>query len=104
ERARWLMHASAFIGLSSGLSWLAWTMGTPTVLISGFTLPHNEFATPYRVSARDVCTGCWHDPALRFNHDDFHWCPRHRDTPRAFECTREIRPEDVLAALDRVPG
>ncbi|MDN4574983.1 autotransporter strand-loop-strand O-heptosyltransferase [Pandoraea cepalis] len=104
ERARWLMHASAFVGLSSGLSWLAWTMGTPTVLISGFTLPHNEFATPYRVSARDVCTGCWHDPTLRFNHDDFHWCPRHRDTPRAFECTREIRPEDVLAALDRVPG
>ena len=104
ERARWLTHASAFIGLSSGLSWLAWTMGTPTVLISGFTLPHNEFATPYRVSARDVCTGCWHDPALRYDHNDFHWCPWHRGTPRAFECTREIRPEDVLDAFDRVPG
>lgn len=104
ERARWLMHANAFIGLSSGLAWLAWTMGTPTVLISGFTLPHNEFATPYRVIARDVCTGCWHDPALRYDHDDFHWCPRHTGTPRAFECSREIRPEDVLAALDRVPG
>ena len=23
ERARWLRHASAFVGLSSGLSWLA---------------------------------------------------------------------------------
>ncbi|MFJ2993317.1 autotransporter strand-loop-strand O-heptosyltransferase [Pandoraea sp. NPDC087047] len=104
ERARWLMHASAFVGLSSGLSWLAWTMGTPTVLISGFTLPHNEFATPYRVINDDVCTGCWHDPAIRYNHDDFHWCPRHKGTTRAFECTREISPEDVLSAIDRALG
>jgi len=104
ERARWLMHASAFIGLSSGLSWLAWTAGTPTVLVSGFTLPHNEFATPYRVIAENVCTGCWHDPALRYRHDDFHWCPRHHGTSRAFECTREITPEQVLAAVDRIPG
>lgn len=104
ERARWLMHASAFVGLSSGLSWLAWTMGTPTVLISGFTLPHNEFATPYRVINENVCTGCWHDPALRYDHDDFHWCPRHKGTDRAFECTREISPADVLSALDNVPA
>ena len=26
ERARWLKHAEFFIGLSSGLSWLAWAM------------------------------------------------------------------------------
>ncbi|WP_087691411.1 MULTISPECIES: autotransporter strand-loop-strand O-heptosyltransferase [unclassified Pandoraea] len=104
ERARWLMHANAFIGLSSGLSWLAWTAGTPTVLVSGFTLPHNEFATRYRVIAENVCTGCWHDPTLRYRHDDFHWCPRHHGTSRAFECTREITPEQVLAAVDRIPG
>lgn len=104
ERARWLAHARAFVGLSSGLSWLAWTMRTPTVLVSGFTLPHNEFDTPYRVIAPQVCTGCWHDPALRYDHDDFHWCPRHKDTPRAFECTRAITPERVLAAVDRALG
>ncbi|VVE19959.1 autotransporter strand-loop-strand O-heptosyltransferase [Pandoraea anhela] len=104
ERARWLKHADAFVGLSSGLSWLAWTMGTPTVLISGFTLPHNEFATPYRVINPAVCTGCWHDPAIRYNHDDFHFCPRHKGTARAFECTRAITPEAVLGAIDRIPG
>lgn len=104
ERARWLMHAECFVGLSSGLSWLAWTMGTPVVMVSGFTLPHNEFATPYRVSAPEVCTGCWHDPAFRYDHDDFHWCPRHRGTERAFECTRAITPAQVLAAIDRVPA
>ena len=27
ERARWLRHAEFFVGLSSGLSWLAWAAG-----------------------------------------------------------------------------
>ena len=44
ERARWLKHAEFFVGLSSGLSWLAWAVGTPVVMISGFTHPTNEFA------------------------------------------------------------
>ena len=29
ERARWLRHAEFFVGLSSGLSWLAWAAGAP---------------------------------------------------------------------------
>ncbi len=31
ERARWLRHADFFIGLSSGLAWLAWAVGTKGV-------------------------------------------------------------------------
>jgi autotransporter strand-loop-strand O-heptosyltransferase len=46
ERVRWLRHADFFIGLSSGLAWLAWAAGTRVVMISGFTHPTNEFATP----------------------------------------------------------
>src|SRR3954470_14462926 len=49
ERARWLRHAAAFVGLSSGLAWLAWAVGCPVVMISGFTHPLNEFHTPYRI-------------------------------------------------------
>jgi autotransporter strand-loop-strand O-heptosyltransferase len=33
ERARWLKHAEFFVGLASGLSWLAWSVGTPVVMI-----------------------------------------------------------------------
>ena len=61
ERARWLRHAEFFVGLRSGLSWLAWAAGTPVVLISGFTHPTNEFATPYRVINWHACNGCWND-------------------------------------------
>lgn len=104
ERARWLRHASLFIGLSSGLSWLAWAAGTPTVLISGFTHATNEFATPFRVINYHACNSCWNDVRERFDHQDFFWCPRHKGTPRQFECTRLITPEQVKAAVKRIPG
>ena len=104
ERARWLMHASAFVGLSSGLSWLAWAAGAPVVLVSGFTLPLTEFATPYRVINHHVCNGCWNDVRLKFDNRNFRWCPRHADTPRQFECSRMISPDQVIAALQSIPG
>ncbi len=104
ERARWLRHAAAFVGLSSGLSWLAWAAGTPVVLVSGFTHPTNEFHTPYRVINWHACNSCWNDPRHRFDHKDFLWCPRHAGTPRQFECSRLITGQQVIAALRRIPG
>jgi autotransporter strand-loop-strand O-heptosyltransferase len=104
ERARWLRHADFFIGLSSGLSWLAWAAETQVVMISGFTHPTNEFATPYRVINYHACNGCWNDPHHRFDHKDFLWCPRHANTPRQFECTRLITAEQVKQTVRRIPG
>ena len=104
ERARWLRHAAFFVGLSSGLSWLAWAVGVPVVLISGFTHPTNEFTTPYRVINWHACNSCWNDPAERFDHQDFLWCPRHAGTSRQFECTRLITGAQVIATIQRIPG
>jgi autotransporter strand-loop-strand O-heptosyltransferase len=104
ERARWIRHAAFFVGLSSGLSWLAWAVGTPVVLISGFTHPTNEFATPHRVVNYHVCNSCWNDPLHRFDHRDFLWCPRHKDTPRQFECTRLITFDQVRSTIESIPG
>jgi autotransporter strand-loop-strand O-heptosyltransferase len=103
ERARWLKHADFFVGLSSGLSWLAWAVGTPVVMISGFTHPTNEFATPYRVINFHTCNSCWNDVRVRFDHKDFLWCPRHAGTPRQFECTRLITTEQVKNTIKRIP-
>lgn len=96
ERARWLKHAEFFIGLGSGLSWLAWSVGTPVVMIAGFSHPTTEFQTPYRVINWHTCNSCWNDPKERFNHQDFLWCPRHAGTPRQFECTRLITAKQVI--------
>ena len=104
ERARWLKHADFFIGLSSGLSWLAWAVECPVVLISGFTHPVNEFATPYRVINYHTCNSCWNDPKVRFDHKDFLWCPRHAGTSRQFECTRLITSEQVKRVITGISG
>jgi autotransporter strand-loop-strand O-heptosyltransferase len=104
ERARWLRHAEFFVGLSSGLAWLAWAMRTPVVMISGFTHPTNEFDTPYRVINYHTCNSCWNDVRVQFDHGDFLWCPRHAGTPRQFECTRLITADQVINTIRRIPA
>ncbi|MBP2655193.1 MAG: tibC [Firmicutes bacterium] len=102
ERVNLLYHADFFVGLASGLSWLAWAVGKPVALVSGFSLPVTEFYTPYRVINYHVCNGCWTDSSIEFEHKDFTWCPRHKNTDRQFECTRFITAEQVNAAIDRL--
>jgi autotransporter strand-loop-strand O-heptosyltransferase len=104
ERASLLEGADFFVGLSSGLSWLAWAIGTPVVMISGFTHPNNEFHTPYRVFNHHTCNSCWNDPKVMFDHFDFMWCPRHKGTDRQFECTRLITVDQVKSVIKRIPG
>ncbi|MBS1103319.1 autotransporter strand-loop-strand O-heptosyltransferase [Gluconobacter sp. Dm-62] len=102
ERAVWLRHARFFIGLSSGLSWLAWAAECPVVMISGFTQPFNEFATPWRLINRNVCNGCANDPRHQMDPQDYFWCPRHKATPRQFECTRAIEGKHVIGAIENL--
>ncbi|WP_244131265.1 autotransporter strand-loop-strand O-heptosyltransferase [Burkholderia gladioli] len=104
ERARWIKHADFFIGLSSGLSWLAWATGVPIVMISGFTHPFNEFDTPYRVINPHTCNSCWNDQHVMFDHHDFMWCPRHKGTAQQFECTRLIQPKQVTDTIRCIPA
>ncbi|WP_196243089.1 autotransporter strand-loop-strand O-heptosyltransferase [Selenomonas ruminantium] len=98
ERLELLAGAACFIGVSSGLSWLAYAAGTPVVLISGFTLPSNEFFTPYRVINYQVCHGCHND--LRVS-DKNSLCPYHQGTERELECSREITVEQVWKQVQR---
>jgi autotransporter strand-loop-strand O-heptosyltransferase len=97
-----MKYADAFIGVGSGLSWLAWSIGTPVVMISGFSEPYTEFLDCERVFNYDpnVCTGCFNKHWL--NPGDWEWCPEHKDTPRHFECTKTIKPEQVIVSIDKI--
>ena len=97
QRAIDIYHADFFIGIGSGLSWLAWSLHKPVVMISGFSDPKCEFQTKnYRVIERDVCHGCFSDPSIKFDKGDWNWCPRLKDTDRMFECTKSITPSMVV--------
>lgn len=104
ERINILKDADFFIGGSSGLAWLAWCCKIPVVMISGFTLPFNEFYTPYRILNPHVCHGCWNDNKVTFDHFDDRWCPYHKDTPREFECNRLISSTYVINTIKTIPN
>lgn len=104
ERINIIKDADFFIGLSSGLSWLAWCCKVPVVLISGFTEDYNEFYTPYRCSISAVCHGCWNDQKENFDHYDFMYCPKNKNTQREFECTRHITSYQVIETIKRIPS
>jgi autotransporter strand-loop-strand O-heptosyltransferase len=87
-----------YIGLSSGISWVAWAMEVPVVMIANFTTGDHEFEC-IRVENRSVCNGCWNNPKFKFDKSNWNWCPEHEDTPRQFECHRSISVEDVLEKL-----
>ena len=103
ERINLIKDADFFIGVSSGLSWLAWGCKVPVVMISGFTNPTNEFYTPYRIINFHTCNSCWNDMRVDFDHFDFLWCPRHKGTDRQFECSRLITGEQVINTIRRIP-
>lgn len=102
ERIELLEHADFFIGLGSGLSWLAWCCKIPVILISGFSLPMCEFYTPYRVFNTHGCNGCWDDTSVDFDHYDYFWCPKFKDTDRQYECTRLITGKQVIGHIKRL--
>ena len=100
ERANMLYYADFFIGLSSGLAWVAEAVGCPVVMIAGFTREWHEFYTPYRVINRKVCHSCFND--LRVFYLTEYSCPYHVNTARAFECHKKISPRMVINAIERL--
>jgi len=90
-----IQESELFIGISSGLSWLAWGARTETILISGFTDVYTEPSDGIRrIINKDVCHGCW--SAANFDPGRWDWCPFLENTNRMFECSKEISSESVI--------
>ena len=93
--------AEFFIGLGSGLSWLAWGLNKYVILISGFSNPKSEFSSKcFRIHNDAVCNSCYN--RHKFDPGDWIWCPDHKNTDRMFECTKNIAPEKVYDAIEEV--
>jgi autotransporter strand-loop-strand O-heptosyltransferase len=100
DRINDLANCEFFVGLTSGLSWLAWGLNKPVVFISGISLPRTDFYTPYRVTntSPSLCHGCASEPDFIFDKHDWMFCPKKKN----FECTREITFEMVKEKIDQL--
>lgn len=96
-----MLGSNGFVGISSGLSWLAWALEVPTVLISGQTdrllEPSNGI---HRIINENVCHGCFSKHL--FDRGDWGWCPEHKGTERQFECSKQIPFSLVKPKIDEM--
>ena len=108
ESINLIYHSEFYIGLSSGMSWVAHAMGKPVAMIANFTEDWNEFdlSTPdyIRITNKNVCHGCWNliDKEFEFDsYGDWYWCPKHQNTNKQFECHTSITPEHVFNEIKK---
>jgi len=93
----YLHYCDFYIGLSSGISWLAYGLRKRVYMISNFTNTEHEFTiNTIRIADTNICNSCWNDPLFRFNKGDWNWCPRHEDTPRHFECHKLLTADRLI--------
>lgn len=95
-----IKSASLFIGLGSGLSWLAWACETPVILISGFSKPISEFSDCIRIFNQNVCNGCFNN--YRLDAGNWQWCPKYEKTAHQFECSKSITPMMVIDGIRKL--
>lgn len=93
-----IYRSDFFIGLGSGVSWLAWGLGVKVVMIANFSEKWHEFDC-IRVENKSVCNGCWNKAEFKFDKGDWDWCPVNKNTPQHFECQRSISAENVIKAM-----
>jgi len=77
EEAISLMDNAKFhLGLSSGLSWIAWALETHVVMISSFSNPICEFTTNItRIYNDNSSSGYYNDIKYKFDPGNWNWYP-----------------------------
>jgi autotransporter strand-loop-strand O-heptosyltransferase len=106
EAVNIIKHSEFYIGLSSGMSWVAHALGKKVVMISNFTEDWNEFDLSLddyiRITNKSVCHGCWNKISIEhaFDKNDWYWCPLHKNTERQFECHKSITVDDVMKKIE----
>jgi len=98
-----LQRSKLFIGVGSGLSWLSWSVGTKTCIISGFSYDYTEPIGNdiIRVkSPENFCSGCFNRHKL--DPSDWNWCPDYKGTERQFECSKMITSNMVIEKIKEI--
>ena len=104
EAATLIKGAEFHMGLSSGLSWLAWALGTHVVMVSSFSHPICEFTTNItRIYNDTPYSGYYNDPKFKFDPKNWHWNPfLDISTPEEWHDFESITPEQVINEINKI--
>lgn len=97
-----LYNSEFFVGLSSGLSWVNWSLNKKTVMIGGFSVNDHEFTTNVIRVSNNICIKCWNDPVHVFDSGDWDWCPVYKGTEMQHICQKSITPEMVINKIKNI--
>jgi autotransporter strand-loop-strand O-heptosyltransferase len=99
-----LIHKAEFlIGLSSGLSWLAFALNKKVIMIANFSKKDHEFSTDcIRLVNESVCHGCWNNKNFKFDKSNWGFCPINEGYDKQFECQKSITPEMVIEEVKKL--
>jgi autotransporter strand-loop-strand O-heptosyltransferase len=103
DRILQLLGCEFFIGLSSGLAWLANACGKHVFRINTWSYGWSEFQDNVTVIENNygVCRGCVHDGNFRKDEfDDMNYCPRNND----FQCSKSIPSSMVIESINSYLG
>ena len=102
ERASTIYNSEFFIGLGSGLSWLAWVVGKPVIMISSFSKPYTEFQSNLiRLYNDNSLSGYYNTGTL--DRVDFHWNPIMKcQTQEEWSRMETITPKQVTNAIEEI--
>lgn len=104
EAATLIKEAEFHMGLSSGLSWLAWALGTHVVMVSSFSHPICEFTTNItRIYNDTPYSGYYNNPEFKFDPKNWHWNPfLNISTPEEWHDFETIAPEQVINEINKI--
>lgn len=92
----WIAHSEFFIGLGSGLSWLAWALNKKIFMIANFSEDWAEFKhNCIKITNKSVCNGCWNNPNFKFD-ASWDYCPIYKGSNRQWECQSSITSKMVI--------
>jgi autotransporter strand-loop-strand O-heptosyltransferase len=90
-----------FVGLSSGLSWLAWSLNKHVFMIANFSEENHEFKTDCtRLVNKSVCNGCWNNKNFKFDKSNWNYCPIWEGYEKQFECQKSITSQMVIENIE----
>lgn len=97
-----ISQAEFHLGISSGLSWLAWAVDTPVVLVSSFTKPYCEFQSNCIRIYNDTPTSGYFNN-YKIDASDWNWYPYKKiESIEDWYEIENITPEQVINGIKQL--